>query len=304
MVGLAGAAGLAGALAGVQLLPALEFLSLSTRAGGDPTFRTDAFSLEPIRLVELAWPKAFGEALSNRDWVGLVPPRHMVDVWTPSLYLGGLAGVLALGSCAPRRGPPWRRWVTAVAMAGLLLSLGRFAGPLWVARFVPGVATAIGPHDAEVGGVLRRDPFPPDGLGSPYHLLARLLPGFSSFRYPAKLLTFASLGLAALAAVGWDDVQAGRRRRAERGAAAVLMLGLLALLLTYVFAGRLVDAWRSSALQGSYWRHPSARSTPRGRLATPGAPCSTEASPRCWPVSWSGRPVDFPSGRVSRRCFS
>ncbi len=246
MVGLAGAAGLAGALAGVQLVPGLEFLSLSTRAGGDPTFQTDAFSLEPIRLAELAWPKVFGEALSNRDWVGLVPPRHMVDVWTPSLYLGGLVGVLALGSCEPRRGPSWRRWATALAIAGLLLSLGRFAGPLWVARFAPGAATAIGPHDAEVGGVLRGDPFPPDGLGSPYHLLATLLPGFGSFRYPAKLLTFASLGLAALAALGWDEVQAGRRRRAERGAAAVLMLGLLALLLTYVFESRLVAVWRSA----------------------------------------------------------
>ena len=38
------------------------------------------------------------------------------------------------------------------------------------------------------------------------------LPGFRQFRYPAKLFTFTTFGLAALAGMGWDTLRAGRCR--------------------------------------------------------------------------------------------
>ncbi len=36
-----------------------------------------------------------------------------------------------------------------------------------------------------------------------------VMPGFGSFRYPSKLLTFMAVGLAVLAGLGWDCVTEG-----------------------------------------------------------------------------------------------
>ena len=52
-----------------------------------------------------------------------------------------------------------------------------------------------------------------DGDGGVYWLLATVLPGFRQFRFPAKLFTFTALGLAALAAMGWDRLRCQGRAR-------------------------------------------------------------------------------------------
>ena len=62
-----------------------------------------------------------------------------------------------------------------------------------------------------MSGPVRLDGELRDGDGGVYWLLAAGLPGFGAFRYPAKFLTFAALGLAGLAGLGWDDLLAGRR---------------------------------------------------------------------------------------------
>ena len=57
---LAAACTLAMALAAVQILPVLEFVSESRRVGGEVATDVYRFSLDPFRLVELIWPNVFG----------------------------------------------------------------------------------------------------------------------------------------------------------------------------------------------------------------------------------------------------
>ena len=97
-------------------------------------------------------------------------------------------------------------------------SFGRFGGPLWLVRWLPGVAAVLGPHDPVIG-VDRIDGFLEDGAGSVYGLLAAILPGFTLFRYPGKLLTFAALALAGLAGLGWDRLADGATRGRGAGLA-------------------------------------------------------------------------------------
>ena len=228
------------ALAGAQLLPTVEFVGLASRTGDRiPTIRT-RYSIEPYRLVELVWPWAFGHPLpENRSWIQVLPPRSDRERWEPSLYVGGLTIVLALGASGFRGGPPWRPWLSAIAAIGLFASLGRFGGPLWFLRWVPGLASTSGPHDPPFS-VPRPDPYLLDASGSLYSLLEALLPGFALFRYPAKLFTFTAVAIAGLAGLGWDEAVTGRSRRL----ACVAMLGLVAsaaaLVPALVFRGQAV----------------------------------------------------------------
>jgi hypothetical protein len=212
---LAGAGAAAAAVAAAQVLPTVEFAARSTRMAADASHPLAyRFSLEPYRLVELAWPGAFGTPCPEpRSWLQAIPPAGDREPWADSLYMGGLVLTLALGAAGWRGGPPWRAWLTAVALVSLAASFGRFAGPLWWARWLPGVA--FGPHDPPLGQV-RGDALLVDGAGSPYGLLAALLPGFGAFRYPGKLLTFAAAATAALAGMGWDRLAAGEAARARR----------------------------------------------------------------------------------------
>ena len=105
-----------------------------------------------------------------------------------------------------------------------------YSSPLWYARFVPDLADRIGPHDPSMAGPVRLDGALRDGDGGVYWLLAAALPGFDSFRFPAKFLTIAALGIAGLAGIGWDRLAAGGRGRgrviAIAAAALVATLGV------------------------------------------------------------------------------
>ena len=197
--------------------------------------------LHPCRVAEMIWPSVFGtNAPVNRSWLQAIPPVGGHEVWVESLYVGSLALVLALNAAGFRDGPPWRAWLTAVAVVGLVASLGKYGGPLWWVRWGP-FASALGPHDPLLSQP-RPDHFLPDGTGSPYGLLSILLPGFSSFRYPSKLLTFMAVGLAVLAALGWDRVTEGeaQTRRLRRLGLAGLLLSLVALVWALVARDRAV----------------------------------------------------------------
>lgn len=120
--------------------------------------------------------------------------------------------------------------MSAIVLVSALTSLGEYAGPLWWARFAPPIREVVGPHDPPDSGSIRFDMNNLDGDGSPYWLLTRLLPGFRSFRFPAKLLTFTCLGLAALAGIGWDRLTSGDRSRFKIWGYAFLSISLAALL--------------------------------------------------------------------------
>lgn len=223
LTGLAAAGALAGALTAAQLLPIVEFSSLSTRAAEEGPHDVYPFSLEPYRVVELAWPNVFGTSFrGNRSWLRLLPPANH-RLWVPSLYLGGLTLALALGTLGFRGGPPWRSWLTSIAVVSLLGSFGEYASPIWWVRGTLAGEAELGARDALDTPSIRFDGKMRDGDGSPYWLMATALPGFGSFRYPSKLLSFTSLALAALAGLGWDRVVAGRRRQTL-----VVLGGLLA----------------------------------------------------------------------------
>ena len=228
---LMGACALTMALAAAQMLPVMEFVGQTWRADGVTPTNLYRYSLHPCQLAELIWPNVLGtNAPEYRSWHQAIPPVGGHEILTESLYMGGLTLVLALSASGFRGGPPWRAWLTAVVLVGLAASLGKYGSPLWWARWGP-VASTLGPHDPLFGRP-RPDRFLHDGAGSPYWVLSMLLPGFGSFRYPSKLLTFAAVGLATLAGVGWDRAtqlaaEARRLRRLGLVGLAVSLGGLL-----------------------------------------------------------------------------
>jgi hypothetical protein len=242
LTGLALAGALALAVSAAQVVPTAEFTALSSRTGENSPKAVSKFSVEPYRLAECAWPWFFGEEFpEHRSWIAALPPANDRQWWEPSLYVGGLALVLALGGAGFRGVPAWRAWLTAVAAVGLVASFGRFGSPLWWARWVPGLGQALGPHNPMFGDP-RFDAYPDDVLGSPYALLGALLPGFGLFRYPSKLLTLTAAAAAVLAGVGWDEVASGRSGRVARASAAGLVASLVVLALAVALRDRAVEA--------------------------------------------------------------
>ena len=236
LAGLVGAAALAGALAAAQLLPVAEYTGISARATDEGPHDIYPFSLEPYRLVELVWPGFFGRSFgSSVAWMGIILPEVNHRTWVPSLYLGGLTLIFGLGVWGGRRQgtgeerSPWVPWLVAIVGIGFVASFGEFASPIWLARFAPSLVRGIGPHDSANANAVRLDGFLRDGDGSPYGLMASLLPGFHSFRFPSKLFTFVGLALACLAGLGWDRIARGEgrwpRRLAWVGLAASLLAG-------------------------------------------------------------------------------
>ena len=193
------------------------------------------------------------------------------EVWRWSWHSVPLAFVTA---------PPGA-WLTAVTLVGLAASLGKYGGPLWWVRWGP-FASALGPHDPLLGQP-RPDHFLPDGTGSPYGLLSTLLPGFGSFRYPSKLLTFMAAGLAVLAGLGWDRVtqEEAQSRRLRRLGLAGLMISLVGL----------VCAWAARGTAVAYLTRASHRTRCSARRQLP-APGQRLSGP--WPTAWSSSPQSWP----------
>jgi hypothetical protein len=150
----------AAALAAIQLLPTAELSSLSIRSGGLTFREAVAFSLRPTLLhlallppVGLDLAQAMGEAFG--EWVA---------------YLGVSGLLLALlGGWLSYWNPEIRRYVF-VAGSGLVLSLGMFNGPLYLALYY-------------------------------------LAPGFNLFRVPARWLLLYAFGMAILAGFGLEALQ-------------------------------------------------------------------------------------------------
>ncbi len=257
LAGLAWAAFLAGCLAGAQLFPVLEFTGQSGRAAGDGPHDIFPFSLHPLRIVEFLWPNIFGTPFhGNKFWVGALPPVDThPKVWAPTLYLGALTLVLALGSLQIRSVAPWQVWMIFIAALSLLGSLGEYGGPLWTARLAPKMAKMIGDHDPRETPTIREDGYLRDGDGSVYWFLANGLPGFRQFRFPSKLLTLTAFALTALAGQGWDALQSGTsntRRRVAAWSVALLALSLLVLSLTIVFRSAFFQRLNLARLSSDY----------------------------------------------------
>ncbi len=212
------AASLAIGVTAIQILPTLEFTSLSGRASPDIPAETVAFSLHPARLAETVWSAAWGSMLpQNSRWFPWAQAER--SIWVPNLYAGLVPLLLALASFRIRRGAAIDRWLTSVTLVSLLLAFGKFGDFRWI--WDVGAFNALDPLDVERGTRLHGDAA---GL---YWLAEETIPGFKQFRYPSKLLVFVFWGLAMLAGRGlarWTDDPSDRRTWRLTGFAAVLLL--------------------------------------------------------------------------------
>jgi uncharacterized membrane protein len=259
-LGLVIAALVAASLAAAQLVPVIEFMQLTTRASAGGVHGIYAFSVEPYRAAELIWPNFGGPHYGeNTYWLEAIRlPGVYPRIWVPSLYLGGMTVILATGALTVRRGPPWRVWLSAIAFISSLGALGQYTSPIWATRAAVAMvqspwlersAAALGPVDPPGDAPIRQDGFLKDGDGSIYWWLATSLPGFRQFRFPAKLFTFTSLALAALAGIGWDRVCIGRARRA------IAVTGFLIVVSLCVLAGIVIERRPIVAAFGAYVNH-------------------------------------------------
>ena len=213
----------------------IEFTQQTSRAAGEGPHDIYPFSVEPFRLAELVWPSVFGTTFGrNAYWIEAFRlPGVRQKIWVPSLYFGCLSLVLAAGAMAFRRAPALRVWLSAIVLVSLVGSLGQYTSPIWATRVLAATANIkvpdIGPLDTNEVTPIRLDRYLRDGDGSVYWLMTTVLPGFRQFRFPAKLLTFSSFGLAALAGMGWDALASGRKR-GVLALTVVLLLASLGLL--------------------------------------------------------------------------
>jgi len=176
------------------------------------------FSVGPWRLAEYLWPNASGRQFPiHHRWIELIRGEQG-RVWVPSLYMGLFPVLLALAALRFRKAPAQQTWLSWLALLSVVASLGWF-GLGWLS------------HEIQIAA--GRDPAGPWRVGAPvgglYWLFTVLLPGYISFRYPAKLLVIAALALSMLAVRGWDRALAGPSPRMRRG---LLILGGISLLAT------------------------------------------------------------------------
>lgn len=166
----------------------LEHVSLGLLGGPPPgSHHSDIYhySFAPWHLVELVWPHASGHLFpQNHRWMGILPAEGAV--WVPSIYLGLIPFLLAIGSWSLRSPEPRIRWLSwlailCVAAAFGVYGLGWILHELFPSRWFRGLGNAV-------GGV--------------YWLMVSCLPGYAYFRYPAKLLVPFALSVSLLAGYG------------------------------------------------------------------------------------------------------
>jgi len=250
-------------LTAAQLLPVIELTQQTVRHTALGPRDLYAFAIEPVRLLELVWPNVLGvQSQGNTYWRDAWKlPGARPELWSPSLYLGGLTVMLACSAFGLRRGPALRAWLSAVVVVSLLGSLGPYTSPIWAARAAAEISDwaparelirNIGPLDTPSAPPVRLDGFLHDGDGGVYWWLTYLWPGFRQFRFPAKLLTFTTLGLAALAGLGWDDRRSDRGRRHFALFVSLMVLSVLCLATVVIRQSAIASAFRSAVVT-SMW---------------------------------------------------
>ncbi len=211
------------ALSSVQVLASLSWLSGSERNASssstsmwgallhrdfsglvsEPQAGTHAsaiyeFSFAPWRVVESVWPNILGkfDFVTESVWASQLAGADRL--WTPSIYFGVVMLLLAVERmCWSRQtGAIWKpdrqlTWLMTFFLVGSFgwYGLGWLVNELQLMRGGGGIGDEIG---KSVGGL--------------YWWLVTWIPGFSSFRYPAKFLTIAALAACLLGGRGFDSL--------------------------------------------------------------------------------------------------
>ena len=115
-------------------------------------------------------------------------------MWTPSIYMGMLVAMVCLVRLLRWRSDGVDEWM-GVAFLSILLAMGHF-GFVWWVQATTGTLNSI---DSAVGG--------------PYWFVYHLLPGYDSFRYPAKWLTVFAFATAMTTASFLDQEDCCQRLR-------------------------------------------------------------------------------------------
>ena len=196
------------------------------------------FSLPPWHVIELITPNAWGQLFPiNRRVSQAIPGDGRM--WTPTIYVGLLAAIVFLSTVCRWRQQGVDTW-SAITVAALLLSMGHF-GLVWYLQQFPGTLPNT---DSAVGG--------------PYWLLYQCLPGYSSFRYPAKWLPVFSLGLSILVATRSEQWSLKTRWALRAGTLLLAMLVGIVLLEKFggnwigKFEGRSDEYWGEIDLNGGF----------------------------------------------------
>ncbi|EAQ77449.1 YfhO family protein [Blastopirellula marina] len=221
--GLVAAIVLAAAVSAVQILPTLEWAARSRRAlvdqprtvygyASQALTRADAsaavllgnveqgtheresyqFSFGPWRWPELVWPNFSGRMYpENHRWADTIPAEGRV--WAPSLYIGGASLALALIGAWSCRHQSIGKLLVALSAIGVIGSLGWYGLGWLLIEFG---------HDT---GLWRQEKLSVgEPFGGLYWLFNVLIPGYASFRYPAKLWLLAALAGSWLVGFGFD----------------------------------------------------------------------------------------------------
>lgn len=204
--------------AGAQLLPTLDLLRETDRAGAEINSGFSRWSLHPLRLFEVLFPNLFGN---------IVPYDHYTlgeyinfDGKKPFLfanYLPVLAVFGAAAAAASWKALPLRlRWIVCALPLALWICFGVFA-----------------PWDL-------------------YSRLGGIVPGWSLFRYPERLLLWPLWGMLLLAAWSFD-----RFRTARAGSETRIQLRGIAAAGAVILAAALWAHWHglpAEIYRESLWR--------------------------------------------------
>ena len=178
------------ALAAVQWLPTGGRFAGSPRAGGLDAQKATVWSAPPARLVELVFPRFFGDPMRDQEGLFFGWNLHDRDYpYVPSVYPGLLLAVLGVAALARWPVPRRAAWALSLA-AGAFLALGRH-NPL----FEP---------------------------------LREAVPLLGVLRFPEKFAILAVAALTFCGALGWDwllrERREGRPERADFPLALSLVL--------------------------------------------------------------------------------
>ncbi len=234
------AAGMAIALAAIQILPTIDWSSRSERAIHDqprtvydvikaaaddgwtatqeaatatiarPPAGThrDAvyeFSMPPWNLAELVWPNVLGKTdfVTSTRWSSQLPGADRI--WTGSIYLGLTVFLLAFTQLISRGRRPVDMFLIAIGLFFALASFGWY-GPGWLINELQLMRGGAGTGHT-VG----------EPTGGLYWLMEVLLPWYSAFRYPAKLFVVAALAICLLGGRGLDRLTNEQHQSVENG---------------------------------------------------------------------------------------